>query len=466
MSLTDRELIELERLLNEQQIFNNFDKLKTLKGVNPNYKFLHDSITQQSYNDKDEINGGYRGAALEGSSRSGKTWSGVDICIFLAEYQPNCTINIVRETYAEHKETTYLDFKRRLDDYGLDNPFHRAKEVKTFDIKGAKITFLGCDKLGKKHGAGSDYTFFNEVMHIPRDTFDQLEMRNRVFWWADYNPSLTQHWFFENVLPRADVGFLRTTFLDNPFISSQEKNKILSYEPYKKDSYQVIENEIIYNGQPVNDTNQPPLNIENVDQGTADQFNWKVYGLGLRGSMKGLIFNNVRYIDKFPDLAYSYGLDFGFTNDPTAMVRYAEEEDNIYLELLCYQPIETPQEINALFEALGIERNLPITADSSDKYTGENKGTVEMVVSLNQLGWSITKVSKTKSIIHWLLSMKQKKIHIIKNNLYKYAKAEQENYRFKSINGIEINQPIDKFNHFFDAARYAHMNNGLDFWVG
>jgi len=303
-------------------------------------------------------------------------------------------------------------------------------------------------------------------MHIPRDTFDQLEMRNRVFWWADYNPSLTQHWFFENVLPRADVGFLRTTFLDNPFISSQEKNKILSYEPYKKDSYQVIENEIIYNGQPVNDTNQPPPNIENVDQGTADQFNWKVYGLGLRGSMKGLIFNNVRYIDKFPDLAYSYGLDFGFTNDPTAMVRYAEEEDNIYLELLCYQPIETPQEINALFEALGIERNLPITADSSDKYTGENKGTVEMVVSLNQLGWSITKVSKTKSIIHWLLSMKQKKIHIIKNNLYKYAKAEQENYRFKSINGIEINQPIDKFNHFFDAARYAHMNNGLDFWVG
>lgn len=58
----------------------------------------------------------------------------------------------------------------------------------------------------------------------------------------------------------------------------------------------------------------------------------------------------------------------------------------------------------------------------------------------------------------WLLSMKNKKIHIVKNHLYAYVKKEKENYRLKEVNGIAINQPIDDFNHFWDSARYGHMS--------
>ena len=442
--------------------------------TNPNYKLLFESITQQKY-EKDEkgddvLVSGYRGAALEGSSRSGKTWSGVDIIIWLClYYEPKgCTINIYRETYNEFKTTLYDDFKRRLDDYRLPNKFHNNDEVKSFKIGNSKIFFLG----DGKHGGGCDYAFFNEIMFIKQTVFDQVELRCRKFWWADYNPSVTDHWFFDKVLPRPDVAFLRTTYKDHKHISIQERNKILSWEPWKPGSY-IVKNSVImcYNKiskkiEAVTSTNQPPPHPTNIQNGTADEFNWKVYGLGLRGAMKGVIFPYVEWIDQFPDdKAVIYTNDFGFTTDPNATVKYAEDEYNIWAEPLCYKPIENVKDLSSLFDSLGIKKNSDrytedgdlIVCDSADKYTGENKGTVEMVKGLVDNGFRAKKISKTKSVMHWLNSMKTKKIHIVKNHLYEKVLTEQQNYRMKEIGGIAVNQPIDNFNHFWDGVRYGHI---------
>ena len=467
--LTDAEMLELENLLKEKEIDISRKKLNELDDdTNPNYALLHTSIKEQKYEkDKDGndvLVSGYRGAALEGSSRSGKTWSGVDIIIWLCLYYESkgCTINIYRETYNEFKTTLYDDFKRRLDDYSLPNPFHNAQEVKSFRIGKSRIYFLG----DGKHGGGCDYAFFNEVMFISQSVFDQTEMRCRKFWWADYNPSVTDHWFFDKVLTRPDVAFLRTTYLDNKHISPQERNKILSYDPWLPGSY-IVKNGIVmcYNKltkkvEPVTSTNQPPPHPTNIQNGTADEFMHKVYGLGLRGAMKGVIFPYVEWIDKFPeDKAPIYPNDFGFTTDPNALGKYAEDEYNIWIELLSYEPIETPEALGSLLTELGIDPAKDIIpCDSSDKYTGENKGTVEMVKGLKQQGFiNAYKISKTKSVIYWLNSMKTKKIHIVKNHLYKEALKEQQNYRMKEIGGIAINQTIDKFNHMWDMARYGHI---------
>lgn len=461
--LSDKEIIELEKLVEEKAIFEKRELLKFPVESNPNYYFLQKSISEQNYNELGELISGYRGCALEGSSRSGKTWSGVDIIIWLCLYvEKSCTINIYRETYNEFKTTLYDDFKRRLDDYALPNPFHNAKEVKSFRIGKSTIYFLG----DGKHGGGCDYAFFNEIMFINNSVFDQTEMRCRKFWWADYNPSVTDHWFFDKVISRPDVGFLRTTYLDNRFVSIQERNKILSYDPWLPESYIVKdENILCYNKisgkvEPISKTNQPPPHPTNVANGTADEFLHKVYGLGLRGAMKGVIFSSVTYIEEFPkDAAYTYANDFGFTTDPNALVKYAEDNYNIWVELLAYQPIENPEELSDYFEKVGVEKNTPIACDSSDKYTGENKGTVEMVRGLKKHGWKAFKISKTKSVMFWLNSMKAKKIHIVKNSLYHFAKKEQQNYRMKEINGIAINQPIDAYNHFWDACRYGHISH-------
>jgi phage terminase large subunit len=455
--LTDAEILELETLLKEQEIDLLKKGLQNPEDKNPNYKFLFDAIIHQQYDKRGELLKGFRGCALEGSSRSGKTWSGVDIIIWLClivHKDTSCTINIYRETYNEFKTTLYDDFKRRLDDFDLPNPFHTAKEIKSFRIGKSTIFFLG----DEKHGGGCDYAFYNEIMFLKQQVFDQSEMRCRKFWWADYNPSVTEHWFFDKVLTRPDVAFLRTTYLDNiKFISFGELNKIKGYEPWESDSYVVRDGEIYYNGEVVTDKNQPPPNIKNIEAGTADEFNWKVYGLGLRGAMKGVIFSNVEWIEEFPDMGYSYGMDFGFTVDPTTIVKHAEDSHNIWLELLCYEPIETPADIAAYMEAIGIEKDIPITADSSDKHVSEKKGTIEMVRGLRKFGYKVSKVSKTKGVMYWINSMKAKRIHIVKNQFYSQAKKEKENYRMKEINGIAINQPNDSHNHFWDGGRYGHM---------
>lgn len=105
---------------------------------------------------------------------------------------------------------------------------------------------------------------------------------------------------------------------------------------------------------------------------------------------------------------------------------------------------------------------VPISADSSDKYTSDRRGSVEMVQDLFEKGWEISKVFKTQSVMYWISSMKEYKIHIVKNHLYQKAIREKENYRFKEVNGIAINQPHDSYNHFWDAGRYAHMSYELD----
>lgn len=454
MTLTDDEIQELEILLRYQELDIESDN------TNPNFTYLKKCLKEQKFDDNDKLISGKAGVALEGSSRSGKTWSCVDLIIYICTFiETDCTINLYRQTYNEFKTTIYDDFKRRLDDYGLENPFRWKDEVKSFKIGNNKIHFLG----DGKHGGGCDYAYFNEIMMISQEVFDQVEMRCRKFWFADYNPSYTDHWFFDNVLNRSDVGFLRTTYKQNPFISKPEKNKIESWEPWLPGSYEVtLEGDLLYNGKPIDSNNQPPPHPENIKNGTHDEFNWKVYGLGLRGAMKGVIFPHINWIDKFPDIAYTYANDFGFTADPNVLGRYAEDETDIYIEPLSYQPIETDEELSAFMESVGVEKHLPVVCDSSDKYTGENKGTIEMVKGLRKRGFNASKVKKTKSVMYWILSMKQKRINVVKNHLWKEIKKEKENYKFKEVNGILINQPIDKHNHFWDMARYGHISHNSE----
>lgn len=465
MSLSDDEILLLEQLLHQREVDRLFSRLTTIdENTNPNYKTLFEAINTQQWgyvDKKPALISGYAGAALEGSSRSGKTWSGVDIIIYLATVKhkkEGCTINIYRETYNEFKTTIYEDFKRRLDDYDLPNPFHNAREVPSFRIGKTTINMLG----DGKHGGGCDYAFFNEAMMIRQEIFDQVEMRCRKFWWMDYNPSFTDHWVFDKVLNRSNVIFLRTTFLDNPHISPGEQSKILSYEPWLPGSYEVTTDGVFYNGLPITEKNQPPPHPLNVKQGTADQFMWKVYGLGLRGAMKGVIFDNVVYIDEFPEhLPFIYVNDFGFTSDPNSFGKYSETETDIFVELQLYEPVETADELDVQFERLGVDREILIVCDSSDKHVSETKGTVQMVRDLQNLGWEAIKVSKKKTITYHILSMKKKRINIVRKSqddeMYKFAKKEAENYKWKEINGIQVNIPIDEFNHFWDMTRYGHM---------
>jgi len=356
------------------------------------------------------------GAILEGSSRSGKSWSAVDFIIFLCVTNTDITINIIRETYNSFKTTLYDDFNRRFPDFGLPGPAAGLKDLATFWLFGNRVNFLGADNPAKFEGAGCDYAWFNEMLDVPQAIFDQQEQRCRRFWWGDYNPKASDHWVFNNVCNRPDVKLLHTTFSDNPYISEKERNKILSYDP---------------------------TNPANIEAGTADDYMWSVYGLGKRSAPEGLVFPLVTYIDKFPDNIekIGYGLDFGYTSDPTALVKVGRSGNNLYLEKMLYYPFDNAGSLAPFIQqALGGHH---CWADSADP---------AMIADLRSMGIKCLAVKKFHGSIEYGIDLlKRFKLHIVQDQDFR---REQENYKWREVNGIKLNVPIDKFNHLWDATRY------------
>jgi PBSX family phage terminase large subunit len=383
----------------------------------------------------------------EGSSRSSKTWDFFHFLVMFCENNSNAhnEIYILRETLTDCKDFTFKEFQKCLKVMKIwDDDNYKNPQKPFYNLYGNDIYFRGLDDSSE--GYPSDITFVNEALENQnKEKVEGIDMRCRKLMVYDWNPKYTQHWCF-NLEGQPNVHFTHSTFRNNKHLEQSVINKILSYCPWD------------FNDLELPEKKRRP-NIVNIENGTADKYRWQVYGEGIRSAPEGLIFEHVTWIDEFPDIGFSYTLDFGFTTDPTVLNKYAEDTHNIWIEPLLWESTENADLIHEFALANKIDIKLPTTADSADKYTGENKGTVEMVSDLRIKGWNISKVSKTKSVMYWLTSMKKKKIHIVKNHNYSKARKEQENYIMKKINGIAINQPIDKFNHMWDSARYGHIAN-------
>jgi PBSX family phage terminase large subunit len=387
----------------------------------------------------------------EGSSRSSKTWDTFHFIYMFCDHNRNKgnDIYILRNILKDCREYTYKDFKKCMQIIGvkaLDITYMKENQEPNVTLFGNNIYFRGLTDESSQEGYPSDIVFFNEMLEIPvRSKIAGILMRCRKMIIGDWNPKFTKHWVFD-LEKRPNAYFTKTNYRQNKHLQPSVKAEIESYYPWLlKDMH--LEEKL----------RRP--NLVNIKNGTADRFRCLVYGEGIRSAQEGLIFKNVRYIDEWPiDVAPVHGLDFGFTSDPSALTKVGENATDIFIELLLYQPTETSNEIIEYAKSKGININMPCEADSADKYTGENKGTVEMVKELKSKGWRIRKVKKTKSVMFWLLKMKKKRITIINNELVDFAKTEAENYKMKLVQGIPINQPEDKFNNMWDSARYGYMS--------
>lgn len=373
-----------------------------------------------------------QGFVLEGGSGSGKTY---DIISFFIQYCyifKNKDILIFRQTYADLKKTVLKDFIKILQKYNIYNSDknHTKSHPQRYNLYGNIIYFSGLDGMGS-HGERHDIIWGNEGMELDFSSFQQLNQRCNEAFFIDYNPCFTDHWIFNNIITRPDTHFCHSTQLDNAFLPEGQRNEILAYEP----------------------------TAENIKNGTADSAMWSIYGLGLRTAVKGLIFNNISYIEEFPEINYSFGLDFGFTNDPTAFTKVGIKGNDLFLELMCYEPIDNAFAISEMMNTLNINRRYLITADSSDRYND-----VSMCSELRNYGYNINKVNKGKGLNWSIGEMKKYKIHIVKDQkgLWVNAKREAENYKWREINGLSINEPLDKFNHFWDSARYGLLGQMND----
>lgn len=374
--------------------------------MNPNLVFLADNFHDKNIN----------GVCLEGSSRSGKTISIIHFIIATCAVNSGLVINIVRETYNSFKTTLYLDFAKFLPDFGIANNFGYVQDISTFNLMGNKINFLGADKPDKFEGAGCDIFWINEMLDVQKAIFDQLEQRCRRFFIADWNPKTTDHWAFE-LEKRHDVKFLRTTYKDNlQWISPMELAKIESYEPTP----------------------------ENIAKGTADKYRWSVYGLGERAARHGLVHPDVTWINQFPTDCekIGYGMDFGFTNSPTAIVRAGNKGNDLYAEVLFYKP--TPV-INDIIEACNvlIPKETYVTCDSAEP---------GILSDLRRAGINAIPCKKFPGSIKYGIDLiNRHRLFFVRNVDFR---KEQENRVWRYVGGVPLNEPEPGNDHALDALSY------------
>lgn len=245
---------------------------------------------------------GYPIICNEGGSRSSKSYSIVQLLCGIAKREPGKRISIVSHSLPHVKRGVYRDFKIIMNEIGQwrEDQWRATDFVFTFS-NGSYIELFGLEDEGKARGPGRDILFVNEANLISKPLFDQLAMRTTGQIFLDWNPADFNSWVYE--------------------IADDPKNKCI-HSTYKDNIHNLSKGQIDY--------------IEHYKT-LPDDFMWKVYGLGLRGAAKELIYTTWKYYDEEPNGGdVFYGLDFGFVH-PAALIKVTHYEGANYVEQMIYQ---------------------------------------------------------------------------------------------------------------------------------
>lgn len=345
--------------------------------------------------------------AVCGGTSASKT---ISILVWLTDYcqtHQKKSVWVVSESVPHLKLGAIQDFKNIMVGHGYWNQknWNATDYIYNFET-GCYIKFSSVDTYGKAHGPRRDVLFLNECNNLRWDIVDQLMVRTREVVWVDWNPT-TEFWFYTDILgKRDDVDFLTLTYKDNEALDERTVREIESHR-----------------------------NNKNW---------WRVYGEGKLGEIEGRIYTGWRLVDEIPFEARleGYGLDFGYTNDPTAIVAVYYYNGGYILDEKCYRKGMLNSQIADLL------KNLPyglVVADSAEP---------KSIDEIAGYGVAITAVEKgAGSINRGIDWVKEQKISVTKNstNLLK----EYRSYLWKTNReGKTINTPEGGFDHALDAVRY------------
>lgn len=359
---------------------------------------------------KANVNATERIVVNQGGTSSGKTYAILQALVGIMYREKGLLISVVSESLPHLRRGALRDFVNILLEAGIYSERRHHKSNNSFQIGGSVIEFFGADQPDKLRGARRDYLFINECNNVSKSAFDQLEVRTKHRIFLDFNP-VSEFWVHEHILPQDNVKFIQSTYKDNPFLDEQI--------------------------------------IKAIERRKETDPEWfKVFGEGRIGNVQGVVFPNWKQVDEMPDRKdckfWCVGLDFGYTNDPTAAVLVALHNGELYLDELFYSTGMMSEDIhNALVEK--ITTNTEIIADSADP---------RLIDEIKRLGrWYIRGVKKGK-IEEGITLVKKYKMNVTKTstNLIK----ELRNYRWKEDKDGGLDQkPIDEWNHACDAFRYA-----------
>lgn len=356
---------------------------------------------------------GYTTISLQGSARSSKTYN---VLIWLIVYclnHPNTRLSIVRATLPAIKGSVLVDFKEILQRMGIYNErsLNKSELIYTF-ANGSWAEFFSTDSEQKLRGRKRDILFVNEANELGFIEWQQLKMRTTRLSIIDYNPSFSdEHWICETVNQDPRTFHSVTTYLDNPFLQQTVIDEIES------------------------------LRVKN-------QSLWQVYGLGQQAVIEGLVFKHFGICETIPPhVRHRFiGMDFGFTNDPTAICEVALDGDALYIDEIAYRTQMLSSDIITTLRETAPK--MRIISESADP---------RLIQEIYRAGIDIHPVKKFPGSIEAGLSKMQEYRIIITKRSTNVAK-ELRNYTYRQDkDGRWLNVAIDCYNHAIDAVRYVVM---------
>ena len=326
---------------------------------------------------------------------------------------PGTEISIVSESIPHLRRGAMRDFVKILQATGNFYESFWNKSTLTYKLpNGSFIEFFSADQSDKLRGARRDVLFVNEANNIAWESYHQMAIRTRRFIYIDFNPT-QEFWAHTELANQPNAEFIKLTYKDNEALEPAIVKEIEAAQ-YKDDPYW--------------------------------QNWWKVYGLGELGSLQGVVFNNWDVVDEMPvNRSWTtHGIDFGFTNDPTACVEVCISDNELYLREMFYERGLTSGDISGK-----LPPKIELIADSADPKTIEE---------LRRLGHWIKGCQKGPDSIRAGIDLMQgHKMHVTKDsvNLIK----ELRGYVWQTDKtGATLNKPVDYLNHGIDAVRYVVMD--------
>lgn len=351
----------------------------------------------------------------QGGTSSGKTYSIMQVLYLLAMKEPKQVITVAGQDIPNLKVGAYRDAKTILDSSEVLRSWYPTINEGERIIKCANSSIIEfksyADAQDAKNGK-RDYLFVNEANGISYDIYWQLAIRTRKKIFIDYNPS-SRFWCHNEVIGREDTRLI---------ISNHKKNYFLSEEEHAR--------------------------IEGIE----DPELWKVYARGLTGKIEGLVLTNWDIVDQLPPAEEwkmsAYGLDFGFTNDPSALEHVILAHGELWIDEVLYSTGLTNPDIAQRAHNSGLDSTQQIIADCAEP---------KSIRELQAAGLWVTPSPKGQdSIVSGIDILKRYKLHVtrrstgILDNLRSYKWG-------KDRDGNMTNKPEDRNNHGIDAIRYVGL---------
>jgi phage terminase large subunit len=358
------------------------------------------------YANKKAYEEGYPVICNEGGSRSSKSYSVVQLLIHIAISKPNTRISMVSHSLPHIKRGVYRDFKNILEQWNIwdEKDFRYTDFIYTFK-NGSYIELFGLEDPDKAKGPARDILFVNEANLISKALFDQLLIRTTGQVFLDWNPADFISWVYE-VADNPKNKRIHSTYLNN--ISNLSDSQVRNIEQYKD---------------------------------LPDDFMWKVYGLGERGSAKEIIYTQWKQYDEAPDGDVFYGLDFGYVH-PAALIKVTHHEGQNYFEEIVYQSGLTLSDLSRLIKEKLPER-ATIYADAAEP---------KSIEELYRQGFNIKPAQK--DVWAGIVKMKSYPINLHYNS--KNLRREFMSYKWKKDkNDNVIEEPVKANDDLMDACRYA-----------